>query len=722
MTATASAKKGGFSFSQRSLATDPLLDCLFSLVRGFGMTATRESLTAGIPLHDNRLTPSMFARSARQHGLVTRVLRRDLSQFKASHCPAVLLLENDEACILRGVREGFATVSSSDLPDAADEIPLEELAGRYTGIAILVKPRYHFDKRTPELASIRTRHWFWQAIFQCKTLYRDALVAALMINIFALAIPIVTMNIYDRVVPNMATDTLWVLAIGAALVLVFDFLLKVSRAYLIDRASKRVDINLSALIMERVLGIRMAARPASVGAFAANLRAFETIRDFIASASVTALIDMPFLLLFMIVIAWISPWMVLPLLAGAMAMIVYALLMQHKMEELSETTLRASSQRNALLVESLAALETVKIQGAEGSMQTKWEESTRFLAQVGSRLKVLSTSATNFAGFVQQFNSVAMLVVGVYQIMLGNLSMGGLIAVVMLSGRAIAPLGQVVGLLTQYHHAKTSLSSLESFMEMPVERDASSPYFHRTHLKGEIEFHDVSFAYPNSNMGALSHVSFRIHAGERVGIIGRTGSGKSTLQKLILGLFQADEGAISIDGIDIKQIDPSELRHHIGHVPQDAVLFYGSLRENIAFGKPHAYDASVAAAAEQAGLTDFINRHPDGFDMLIGERGESLSGGQRKAVTIARALLESPPILLLDEPTSNMDHASEQAIKRTLASVLPGKTLVLVTHHTALLDLVDRLIVIDQGRVVADGPRAEVVRALQGGKIGKAAV
>ncbi|MGL6071215.1 type I secretion system permease/ATPase [Craterilacuibacter sp.] len=708
-------------FSQQATHLDPLLDCLFSLSRGFGLNATRESLLAGIPLSNNRLSPSMFARSARRIGLTARVVRQPLETLREELLPAVLLLDNNDACILRAVAGETVSISYAELPDAVVELPLATLNTRYAGIAILVKPRFQYEKRTPELAHIRSRHWFWQTIFSSGPLYRDALMAAFLINLFALVFPLISMNVYDRVVPNMATDTLWVLAIGGALVLVFDFLLKLSRGYLVDLASKRVDVTLSALIMERVLGIRMEARPASVGAFAANLRAFETIRDFIASASITALIDLPFLLIFILVIIWISPWMAIPVIVGTVLMLLFTLLVQGKMEELAETTLRAASQRNAHLVESLSNLETVKVLAAEGELQGKWEQSTLFLAQVGSRLKLLASSTQNFAGFIQQLVSVGMLVVGVYMIMLGNVSMGGVIAAVMLSGRAMAPLGQVVGLMTQYHNAKTSLASLDGFMKMPVEREKDAAFFHRTHFKGEIEFRNVSFSYPANPMVALKDVSFSIRQGERVAIIGRVGSGKSTLQKLILGLFQPGEGAIRVDGIDIKQIDPAELRRNIGYVPQDAVLFYGSMRQNIAMGSPHAYDASVAAAAEQAGLTDFINSHPQGFDMLIGERGESLSGGQRKAVAIARALLNAPPILLLDEPTSNMDHTSESQIRQTLSTILPGKTMILVTHNNSLLDLVDRLIVIDQGRIVADGPKAQVVDALQQGKVGRAA-
>ncbi|MCG9077217.1 type I secretion system permease/ATPase [Laribacter hongkongensis] len=714
---SSTAPDPGAQFSRQSAHVDPLLDCLFSLARAYGIATTREALVAGIPLVEHRLTPSMFARSARRIGLVSRVVRQPLTSLRADLLPAVLLLKDNEACILRGIKGDMAQISYPELPDSTVDMPLDTLMANHLGLSIFVKPRFSFERRAPELAEIRSRHWFWGTVYSSWPLYRDALVAALLINLFALVTPIVTMNVYDRVVPNMATDTLWVLTSGAALVLLFDFMLKVTRGYLVDLASKRIDVTLSALIMERVLGVRMEARPASVGAFAANLRAFETVRDFIASASITGLIDLPFALIFILAIGWVSPWMMLPVVAGGVLMLGFAWLVQEKMQELTETTLRAASQKNAHLVENLANLDTLKVLAAEGEQQGKWEQSTLFLAQVGTRLKLLASSTVNFSGLIQQTTSIAMLVLGVYLIMNGLVSQGGVIAAVMLCGRAMAPLGQVVGLLTQYHNARTSLGALDSFMKLPVEREKDVSFFHRTHFKGEIEFRDVSFNYPASPLPSLDNVSFRIRAGERVAIIGRVGSGKSTLQKLILGLFRPTGGSIRVDGIDTNQIDPAELRRNIGYVPQDVVLFYGSLRDNIAMGSPHVHDASVAAAADQAGLTGFVNSHPQGFDMIIGERGDTLSGGQRKAVAIARALLNSPPILLLDEPTSNMDHSTERQIYQTLEAVLPGRTLVLVTHHNALLSLVDRLIVIDQGRIVADGPKAQVMQALQGGQV-----
>lgn len=701
---------------------DPLLDCLVELARIHGRPNTRAALIAGLPLEKGTLTPSLFARAASRAGLSAKVARRSLDRIDALLLPAVLLLKGEEACVLLGWDESGTTarVLFPETGQGSVQVPRDALAERYAGIAIFCRPHFRFDQRTPQVGEVKLRHWFWGTLAEQWPVYRDVLGAALMINLIALALPMFTMNVYDRVVPNRAIETLWVLALGVIAILCVDMVLRSLRGYFIDLASARIDLQLSAGIMERVLGVRMEARPAAVGAFSSNLRSFETVRDFITSASVTAFIDLPFALLFMLVIALIAWPLIFPLLFGIVVVIVYAYILQHKMHDLSETTYRAGALRNATLVESLSALETIKTQGAEAVMQSKWEKSVAFVARVNNRMRFLAAAATNGALEIQQLLNVLVVVVGVYLIADNQLSMGGLIACTMLSSRALAPLGQLVGLLMQYHNAKVALTSLEQVMKNPVERPADASFVHRPELKGDIEFRDVQFNYPNSQIAALKGITCRVRAGEKVVVIGRIGSGKTTLQKLLLGLYLPTSGSVSIDGVDLRQLDPADLRRNIGYVAQDVTLFYGTLRDNIAIGAPYADDAAIVAAAEVGGLSDFVNRHPDGFDMMIGERGDSLSGGQRQGVAIARAFLMDPPILLLDEPTSAMDFSSEQQFKQRLKALAAHKTVLIVTHRNSLLDLADRVIVIDDGRVVADGPRDQVIQALQGGRIGRA--
>ena len=701
---------------------DPLLDCLVELTRIHGRPSTHAALTAGLPLPDQGLTPSLFVRAAQRAGFASKLVRRPLEQIDVALLPVILLLKGNEACILLGWEED-GTSAKLLFPDTAQgAVPLsrENLQARYEGIALFARPHFRFDQRTPEVVEVAQRHWFWGAILEQLPVYKDIIGAAALINIFALAMPIFTMNVYDRVVPNNAVETLWMLSSGLLLVFGVDYTMRLLRGHFVDLASSRIDLKLSALIMERVLGMRLANRPASVGSFAANLRSFETVRDFIASATVTALIDLPFTLLFLLVILWISwPLVAFPIL-GIIGVLIYSYVIQYKMRELSETTFRAAAMRNATLIESLTALETIKSNGAEGLMQAKWEKTAAFLARTSARLRLLSSSAMNGAATLTQLVNLLIVIAGVYLINERWLTMGGLIACTMLAGRAMAPLGQVVGLLMQFENAKTALAGLEATMTTPGERAEESSFVHRPEIRGEIEFRNVSFTYPGHAQEVLRNVSFRIMPGERVVVLGRVGSGKTTLHKLMLGLYQPTEGAVFLDGVDLRQLDPADLRRNVGYVEQDTLLFYGSLRENIALRAPYADDLAIVTAAEVGGLTEFANRHPQGYDMVIGERGASLSGGQRQGVAIARAVLLDPPVLLLDEPTSSMDFTSESQFKERLSRFMQHKTMVIVTHRVSLIDLAERMIVIDDGRIVTDGPRQQVVESLQAGRIGRA--
>lgn len=712
----------GSGIREDILHRDPLLDCLVELTRIHGRPSTRAALTAGLPLPAAGLTPSLFARAAAHAGFSAKVVRRELLKIDAALMPVILLLKNNEACLLQGWSSDGerAQLLMPDSGQGAVSLSREELLARYTGVAIFSRPHFRFDRRTPPLVEVPQRHWFWGAVLEQSPIFKDILAAALLINLFAIAMPLFTMNVYDRVVPNFAFQTLWVFAGGIILVLLLDYAIRVLRGHFINLVSNRIDLKLSGLIMERVLGMRMSERPASVGAFASNLRSFETVRDFIASATVTALIDLPFAILFLFVLAWIAwPIVLLPII-GIILVVIYSYMVQHKMRELSETTFRAAALRNSTLVESLTALETIKAHGAESQMQEKWEKTTAFLAKVNSELKLLSSSSINGASTIQQLVNVAVVIAGVYLIQEKMMSMGGLIAATMLAGRAMAPVAQVVGLMLQFEGAKNSLASLENIMATPTERSDETAFIHRPEIKGQIEFRNVHFSYPGRTEEALRGVSFKIAQGEHVVIIGRIGSGKSTLEKLILGLYAPTKGAVLLDDVDLRQLDPADLRRNLGYVEQDSMLFYGSLRENITIRAPYADDRAVVAAAELAGLTEFVNSHPEGFDMAISERGESISGGQRQSIAIARAALLDPPVLLLDEPTSAMDYPSEAQFKDRIGRYGKHKTMIIVTHRPSLMDLATRIIVLDHGVIVADGPRDKVMHALQTGQIGRA--
>lgn len=700
----------------------PLLECLLILTRAHGILATAETLLAGLPLVHNQLTPSSFSRSAKRAGLTSKIIARDLTQLNDALFPVILLLKNNSACVLLDLSKETqsARVVFPELGAAPIQISLADLSEKYGGQVIYARPEEQFDARTTNIAKVKRGHWFWSVIGEHRELYRDVLLTAFIINIFALASPLFVMNVYDRVVPNHATDTLWVLSLGIVLMISADFGLRMMRAWFVDLAASRTDITLSATIMERVLGMKLSERPVSVGSFASSLQSFESIRSFISSATVLAFVDLPFVLLFTVVIAIISWPLILPILLGIVAAIIYAAAVQQKMHSLSESSMQASAQRNAILVESLQGLETLKTTGAEGRMQAIWEQTTLLLSRTSVKMRMLSGSVGSGTAWIQQVISVIIIIVGVYLIINGDLTQGGLIASYMLSARVMGPISQTAALLMQYHQAATALTNLEQIMNKPVDRPVGANWISRARLQGGIEFKQVGFKYPNDEREVLRNISFKINPGERVAILGRNGSGKTTLEKMIAGLYEPTEGTVLVDGIDVRQLDPAELRRNIGFVSQDVNLFFGSLRDNIAMGAGHVSDEALLEAVRLSGLTEFVNQHPAGLAMPVGEHGQLLSGGQRQSVTIARALLNDPSILLFDEPTGAMDHSSEEEFKRNIATYSQGKTLIVITHRTSLLELVNRIIVIDAGKIVADGAKEQVVEALRQGRIGRA--
>ena len=699
-----------------------LLDCLISLGKFHNRDLSSESLVAGLPLDQGELTPSVFPRAAKRAGFSTRIAKRSLQHINQALLPAILLLNNHQACIVIQLdfAQGLAEVIFPELNTSATTLPLSELESQYSGHVIYCRPEFKFDVRAPKIKKQTNRHWFWSVIDENRALYRDVILSAILINLFAVAMPLFVMNVYDRVVPNHATDTLWVLSIGVMLVLTADLVLRLMRSWFVDLAASRADVKLSASIMEKVLGMKMADRPESTGSFAANVQSFEAIRSFIGSLSLVALVDLPFVILFSLIIAIIHPALVLPIVVGALLVLIYAMTAQGKMHQLSEDSMRAGSMRNATLVESLGNLETMKSFGAESKIQTIWENTTLYITRTAAKMRLVSASITHGAQWAQHSVAVSIIIIGVYLIVEGNLSQGGLIAAYLLSSRAMAPISQTAGLIAQYHHAATAMHSLNDIMDKPSERPHDKHWISRPHLNGDIEFKNVSFKYPNDPRHALNNISFKIKQGEHVAILGRNGSGKTTLEKMILGLYEPETGAVQIDGVDLRQLDPSELRHNIGYVPQDVSLFFGTLRENITLSAPQVDDEQIIKAAELAGLTAFINSHPEGFDLPVGERGQLLSGGQRQTVALARALINEPSILLLDEPTGSLDHSSEELIMKNLTRYAKGKTLIVITHRSSLLALADRIIVIDGGKIVADGPKAEVMEALRQGRVGTA--
>jgi ATP-binding cassette subfamily C protein LapB len=696
---------------------DALLLALLSICKMLHIPQSEKTLTVGLPLVNNKLTPSLFVRAAERAGLSAGLIKRPLAEISNLVLPAVLLLKDNKTCLLVAKKNDKYSIVLPETGSGEKTVSAKRLADVYTGSVFFVQKNHQFDKRTASVASSKTKHWFWDVIFKSWPLYAEVLVASFLINLFGLASPLFVMNVYDRVVPNKALETLWVLALGVCIVYIFDFLMKSLRGYFIDVAGKRSDVILSSAIFEKVMGIKMEARPASVGAFANNFHEFEAFRDFLTSATLATLIDLPFLFVFLIVIYLIGGNLaIIPLCVLPIAILV-GITVQVPLKKTIQELFKHSAQKAAILIESLTNLDSVKQNGAEGQMQQQWEQSVGQIAQLGLKTRFFSSIAINLTTFIQQLSVVAVVVFGVYKIADGDLTTGGLIACTILTGRALAPIAQVASLLTRYYQSKTALDSLNQMMALSTERDSEKDYLHRPALTGAIEFKNISFSYPEQPIKALDNVSFKINAGERVGIIGRIGSGKSSLEKLMMGLYEAQQGSILIDGTDIRQLDPADLRRQIGYVPQDISLMYGSVKDNITLGATYADDKAILRAAEIAGVTSFVNQHPAGFDLPVGERGLALSGGQRQSIAVARALLLSPRIFVLDEPTNAMDSSSEEAFKKHFSAQLKMKTLILVTHKASMLSLVDRLIVMDGAKIVADGAKDKVLTALKQGQV-----
>ena len=697
---------------------DPLLTCLSIITGLLEKSMSTTALAAGLPVDDRGFTPELFVRAATRVGFVARLVKRELSAISTLNLPCVLVLKKNNACVLtKRHDDGRLEIILPEADRTHVTRPLADVAAEYAGYVLFIKSQ---EARHPGLEDIfapEAKAGLFRTIIELWPIYGQVAVASVIINLFSLASPLFVMNVYDRVVPNNAVETLWVLAAGVFIVFLFDFMLRTLRAYFVDAAGKGADILIASRLFERVLGIKYAARPPSTGAFANNMREYEAVRDFFTSASLVALIDLPFVGLFIIMIGFIAgPVALVPLLSIPVVVAV-GLILQMPLRTAVELTFREAAQKHSVLVEAIEGLDTIKISSAEARIQQKWERFVAQTAAAGMTTRTLSTIGINFSLFAQNMVYVLVVIVGVYEIAHGELTVGGLIAASILSGRAMAPMTQIATLMVRLHQSLTSFNSLRKIMNLPIERENDRNFLIRHSFRGQVEFKNVTFAYPNQKLHALDQVSFYVDAGEKVGIIGRIGSGKSTLERLIVGLYEPTTGSILLDGTDIRQLDPAELRRSMGCVPQDTFLFSGTARENICIGMPNVDDSAVLRAATIAGVDDFLKRHPQGFDLPVGEQGRFLSGGQRQAIAIARALLLDPRILVLDEPTSAMDNASESRFRDRLLQIVADKTLILVTHRSSMLQLVDRLIVLDGGKVVADGPKQKVLESLAQGQI-----
>ncbi|MEA2018626.1 MAG: type I secretion system permease/ATPase [Campylobacterota bacterium] len=688
---------------------DSLLETLSFLSKYYQRAVSKVSLTSGFAIHENSMSINNFIDSAKRIGLISKIVTRELTGISKLALPTVLLLEKGRACILLKVDLYEATVIIPGLSEGEIVISIDELKKEFTGKVIIIKPTYNFNNRISDNITIeKPKSWFFGALKRNTMIYQKVIVAAIMINIFVLATPLFMKNVFDRVLPNNAIETMWAMAFGIFIIMIFDFVLKLLRAHYIGKAGKRADVVMSNRIFDQVLNIQLDEKPASTGQFVNRLQSFESLRDFFTSATVATIVDVPFILLFIAIIFYfggILGW--IPVFAMIFTLI-FTFFIQKKTKGISQESAKEDQLKQSTLNEAVSGLEIIKSVKAHNRMKAHWDQALIQTTYFNEKLQFLSQVNSFFTAFIAQLSNILIIIVGIYLAIQGEATMGGIVAAMMLNGRVLSPLGQIVSMILRYEKSMIALNNIDEIMEMDTEKKNKN-YLSRPHLHGNIEFKDVFFHYKDQKYDVLNNINLTIKEGEKVAILGKIGSGKSTLAKLIMNLYSPTKGSVLVDKTDVRQIDPSDLRQSMGCVPQEAFLFMGSIKDNITIGEQYVSDEELIAVAKLAGVHDFLGKHEAGYDLIVGERGEGLSGGERQSVTLARALVSNPEILIMDEPTNSMDKQTETQFINRIKSIIDDKTLIVVTHKMALLTLVDRVIIIDNGKIVADGPKEKVL-------------
>ena len=548
--------------------------------------------------------------------------------------------------------------------------------------------------------------WLTKPLSESKWAYGQVFLAALLINFLALTTSIFTMVVYDRVLPNNASESLIALTIGVGIALVFDIVLKMLRGWFLDGAGSRADTLIGEKLFEQLMALDLSGKKDSIGGLSSIMREFESLRDFMTSATLVALIDLPFIFIFLFVIYALGGPIVLVPLVLVILVLVVGVVAQPFLNKLAHEAISEGKNKQSILVETLSGIEVLKTSMAGREMRRRWRDSLTTQSSSAVKSRAVSQFVVNFSAFAQQLAQVGIVVVGAYQVGLGNITLGGLIASVILAGRCMAPLSQIANVLTRIVHAKASFKALGNFMALPLDRRPNARLLQKQTIDGNIEFRDVSFQYDERGRKVLEGVSFTIKKGEKVAFLGKIGSGKSTAARLLYGLYEPTRGSVLVDGVDVRQIEPFDLKRNMSLILQDSWLFSGSVRDNIAAGAAVCDDDSLVKGAEVSGANDFLADHPSGYDLQLTEGGGGLSGGQKQAISIARGLVGDPAVLIMDEATSMMDMGSEAKFVERLGNTLTDQTLIVITHRSAMLQLVDRIIVFDKGRIVADGPKS----------------
>lgn len=652
-------------------------------------------------LMSEQFDPKSSISALRHLGFEASFGEMNLKRLRASHCPAIGFLKSGEAVVIHDVDEE-GQVHLRRFPREEEEFTEEQLLKKE--LAHKLEPYVVLARKVHAAAKLKGKNdWFWGSLAQGRGLYGQVIIAAALTNFLGLSTSLFIMVVYDRVVPNEAIESLIALTIGVLIALGFDFIIKTLRAQFVDKAGKRADARMSRLIFDKILSMKLDSRRQKSGAMATIVREFDTLREFFTSATLIAIVDLPFIFFFIWVISLISgPLALVPLIAVPLV-VAAGFGIQPFLARITQGSMQSNMSKQSVLVETLNGLETVQATGSGRLMRRRFEEASDAQSDLGLKSRMLSNFAINSAASVQQLAQIATIFYGVFLIQDGTITMGAMIAAVILGGRTLAPLSQLASAMSRANGAREAYRSLSAVMN-PAEGEVEEvrARLSRPHLQGNVELKGVSYTFPGANSPILNNLSLKIPAGQKVAIVGRMGSGKSTMSRLISGLIEPNEGAVLIDGVDLRQIDKSDVRRNIGVMLQETWLFSGSVKENLQMGFFEYDDAHILNIAKVSGVDDFVASHPQGYDMELRERGEGLSGGQRQSINLARALLHDPNLLILDEPTSSMDTATEKAVIGRLKEWAGDRTLIMVTHRNALLELADRVLVMDQGTVVAD--------------------
>ncbi len=605
-----------------------------------------------------------------------------------------------------GRLQGSATSPNIEVPEEGFEKYFEKYADEWVFLACSKKT----ETKLAFIPGIES-HWFWSTIWENRSLYMQSGLAALLSNIFAMGVALFSMIVYRKIIPSNAIDSLIVLASGLAILVFVDYVTKGIRAHYLSVAGVSSDLILGDRIFAQVMDLKYKSKKGTVGQTAETLKQFENIREFFASAALTGLIDVPFSLLFIFAIYFIGGWLVVPVLIAIALNVIATLFIQPKMKELSDTAFEEGQNKNSVMVESLTGLETLKMIGAGGFMRRRLRGVLEKQAYISEQTKDTSHFTSNVSASIQQLMQMSVVGLGAILVSTGQAGFGVIIACTILSGKALGPWAQLSSILVRLNQIGKSYSVLKEFMSQQVEHPKSNFFLPRQSFKGAIEFKDVCFTYPEQTEEVLTSVSFKIEPGEKVAILGHVGSGKTTIGRLTCGIYEANEGSVFIDGVDIRQIAPSDLRENLGMSAQDVWLMSDTVEQNISLGSVKADPETVIWAGDITGVSDLTDKHPDGYKMKLSERGESLSGGQRQAVSLARAIVKKPPILILDEPTSSMDAKSEQKFVAKLKDADFDTTLIVITHRTSLLTLVDKVIIMENGQVAGIGSTDQFMKA-----------